>query len=223
MSMGFSGEETRMATVMTRTASQSNLRSAMPRRRFQLLDAMILVAAIAFACGITQGLSYATDGAISWTAMWEVARQNHDGLAGVVEIGAYSLILALPFAGMLSLAVIPLRLMGSRPRWRRLARQPGITAMWAAGLGIALSAVQIGIAAWTGMGEASIYQIVIATHSCISYPGLAVLGAWALLLISKRWRSEMSWVDRMGRVLGFFWILVGVFVPIVVLLCGGLF
>ncbi len=211
-----------MATVMDGAASQSNLRSAMPRRRFQLLDAMILVAAIAFACGITQGLSYATDGAFSWPAIWEAAQSAPDGLAKVVEISAVLLILALPFAGMLSLAVIPVRLMGPRPRCLRLARQPGTTAMWAAGLGIVLSAVQLGIAAWTGLGNLDVYQIMIATHSCISYPGLAVLGAWASLLIARRWRSEKSWVDRMGRVLGFFWILVGVFVPIIILLAGGL-
>ncbi len=210
-----------MATVMTGAASESNLRSAMPRRRFQLLDAMILVAAIAFACGITQGLSYVTDGAFSWTEMWEAARQNHDGFAGVVEIGAYSLILALPFAGMLSLAVIPLGLLGPRPRCRRLARQPGITAMWAAGLGIALSAVQIGIAISTGM-RVFAYQPIIAIHSCLSYPGMAVLGTWASLLLARRWRSEKSWVDRMGRVLGFFWLLIGGLVPIIFLLCGGL-
>jgi hypothetical protein len=211
-----------METAITGSARQSNLISPTRRRPFRLLDAMILVAAVAIACGITQGLNYLTGGGFSWTEMWEATRQNRDGLAGVAVIAFYSLILALPFAAMLSLAVIPLRLIGPRPRIFRLARQPGITAMWAAGLGIALSAAQIVIAvSTTRMGIFS-YEFVIAAHSCTSYPGLAILGAWALLVLARRWRSEESWVDRMGRVLGFFWILIAIFVPTCFLMMANL-
>ncbi len=206
-----------MSAVMGGAASESNLRSQGLPRRFRLLDAMILVAAMGLACGITQSLSYATGGSISWTAILAAIYKMPNGLPKFLEISAGLLILALPFAGMLSLAVIPVRLIGPRPRCARVARQPGITAMWAAGLGIALSAVQIGIAASIGTGFASGYREIIALHSCLSYPGMAVLGTWASLVLARRWRSEKSWVDRMGRVLGFFWILVGVFVPIIIL------
>ncbi len=206
-----------METAMSGSARQSNLISPVPRRPFRLVDAMILVAAVGLACGITQGLSYATGGSISWTAILAEMYKLPNGLSKFVEISASLLILALPFAGMLSLAVIAVRMIGPRPRLLRIARQPGITAMWAAGLGIALSAVQIGIAVSIGTGVASGYREIIAIHSCLSYPGMAVLGTWASLLLARRWRSEKSWVDRMGRVLGFFWILVGVFVPMIVL------
>src|SRR5262249_47713197 len=37
--------------------------------------------------------------------------------------------------------------------------------------------------------------------------GAAVLGAWATLLASGRWRCEASWIERLGRVLGCFWIM----------------
>lgn len=36
--------------------------------------------------------------------------------------------------------------------------------------------------------------------------GLAVACGWMLLLVSGRWRPERSWIDRAGRVLGWFWI-----------------
>jgi hypothetical protein len=217
-------EEASMETAMSGAARQSNLISPVPRRPFRLVDAMILVAAVGLACGITQGLSYSTGGSISWTAVWAEARAAPYGLAKVVEISADLLILTLPFAAMLSLAVIPLWLIGPRLRFGRLAGEPGITAMWAAGFGIALSAAHIGIAALTKMRRPSLelYQIIIVIHSCISYPGIAVLGTWVSSLLARRWRSEKSWVSRMGRVLGFFWVLVGVFVPIVFLLAGGL-
>jgi hypothetical protein len=34
----------------------------------------------------------------------------------------------------------------------------------------------------------------------------AVVVAWVILLLSGRWRSEPSWIDRLGRALGVFWI-----------------
>ena len=39
-----------------------------------------------------------------------------------------------------------------------------------------------------------------------SEPGLAVASAWLLLAIGKRWQSEPSWIDRLGRFMGFYWI-----------------
>jgi hypothetical protein len=30
--------------------------------------------------------------------------------------------------------------------------------------------------------------------------------AWALLAITRRWKSEASWIDRLGRMLGVLWI-----------------
>jgi hypothetical protein len=36
--------------------------------------------------------------------------------------------------------------------------------------------------------------------------GCAVAAAWTVQAISGRWRRKPSWVDRMGRTLGWFWI-----------------
>ena len=36
--------------------------------------------------------------------------------------------------------------------------------------------------------------------------GAAVLGAWSAMAASGRWKSQPSWIDRTGRVLGMFWI-----------------
>ena len=41
-------------------------------------------------------------------------------------------------------------------------------------------------------------------------PGLTVLGAWMALIVGGRWRSDPSWVDRLGRFLGVFWVLMAV-------------
>jgi hypothetical protein len=39
-------------------------------------------------------------------------------------------------------------------------------------------------------------------------PGLAVAGAYLALWSAGLWRPESSWIDRAGRVVGWFWILV---------------
>ena len=41
------------------------------RRRFRLLDAMILMAATALGCGLEQLISHATDGDVSWQTLYE--------------------------------------------------------------------------------------------------------------------------------------------------------
>jgi hypothetical protein len=37
--------------------------------------------------------------------------------------------------------------------------------------------------------------------------GVAVAMGWILLLVSGRWRGERSRINRTGRVLGWFWII----------------
>ena len=36
--------------------------------------------------------------------------------------------------------------------------------------------------------------------------GLVVGGAWLALAMAGRWRAERWWVDRFGRLIGWFWI-----------------
>jgi len=36
--------------------------------------------------------------------------------------------------------------------------------------------------------------------------GFVVSGAWIALALARRWRPERSWVDRLGRAIGVFWI-----------------
>ena len=42
----------------------------------------------------------------------------------------------------------------------------------------------------------------------------AVLGTWSLLICNRRWRPEQSWIDRLGRCLGIYWLGAGLVVPI---------
>ena len=50
------------------------------------------------------------------------------------------------------------------------------------------------------------------------FVGWAVFVTWMTLLIGRRWRAERSWIDRLGRATGVFWILAGSSVVVLFLL-----
>jgi hypothetical protein len=42
----------------------------------------------------------------------------------------------------------------------------------------------------------------------------AVAGIWSLLICDRRWRPEPTWIDRLGRCLGIYWLAAGLAVPV---------
>jgi hypothetical protein len=106
-----------------------------------------------------------------------------------------------------------IRLTPPRPSWMRLTRQPGAVACMVGSVALIL---EIGTAAL-------FYHFVNTTYT--SYNGVwsyvlgldgmrrvasrvsfAVGAAWFLLVIGGRWRAEPSWIDRVGRAVGIFWV-----------------
>jgi hypothetical protein len=210
-----------MATAMSPAGglSRKALNAISTRRRFRLHDALILVAATGVACGLMLAMERVSSGQISWSALPSIFK-SYSRLPGashfqaliyaIIEATFLIFLLALPFAGMWTLALIPIRLTGPRPRFRRLATQPGTMAAFAASLALAIVGIQAGIVLWKASGD-SLYMTFILAAMPV-YPGLAVLFTWFTLLFGRRWRAEPSWIDRMGRALGIFWIVEGVFV-----------
>ena len=39
-----------------------------------------------------------------------------------------------------------------------------------------------------------------------SEPGIAIAACWVLLFPGGRWRTERSWIDLLGRILGVYWL-----------------
>ena len=117
-------------------------------------------------------------------------------------------------------AILLLRLRAPRPRRRRLWCQPGFLACVAA----------VFVFAWKGVGLSLVVAAVVLTANPtleIDYGGLfiqlafmqfsthlaplsnvgeAVLLVWLVTWASGRFRAELSWVDRSGRVLGAVWV-----------------
>jgi hypothetical protein len=137
---------------------------------------------------------------------------------------------ALPVPAMWSIAVFGLNLRRPRRPLRQLARQPGFVACAAVTL---VSVVRLGgfltLMART-IGNRS-YKLSLgfadAFSVSVSYPArvnsatvynstyfvstafgisTSVAAVWLLLAVSRRWRSQPDWLDRFGRVLGFYWV-----------------
>lgn len=179
-----------------------------PARRFTLFDMMVLVAATAVGISLGDGYFRFQEG-LSYLDSSEHARR---GLA--LRAVFYS---GIPTLATLTLALLPMRFVGPRQRFRRVLRSPGMTAGLVAALA---SAVALTRAALDWLSTNTIYGQhgpfgaweLVATRGIglKDVVGLGVVFAWALLWVGGGWRPIADWVDRAGRCLGAVWIAAGV-------------
>jgi len=184
--------------------------AAVNTRRFNLGDALILMAALCV------GLSGIRDRIRTFparTSWWlDEYRRFRDDLASVppmsqedYDFSVRSLVfyvadecqawLISSLVG-LTVAQVLLRLRRPRPEWRTLVRQPGFVACCAGSIGFCIDR------GW----------VPFLRFESIHFPfmtSLAVLLAWSALLGLRRCRGERSWIDRLGRLAGAGWIVAG--------------
>ncbi|WP_435008512.1 hypothetical protein P12x_005719 [Tundrisphaera lichenicola] len=111
-----------------------------------------------------------------------------------------------------SLALIPLRWAGLRPSTSRIARQPGMVAcvatIGAMILGIGLNAAQAAMTLSVDQpGMTYTYSPNYYWYGGTGMIGPVVTGAWVALALGGRWSPERSWIDRLGRLLGAYWVI----------------
>ena len=177
---------------------------------------LILVAAAALGCGLTNAIWSFTEAVISWKELGNAfirlvggpLRPSETQVRLALELSLVQFLLLAPIVAAGSTAVIPIRLTGPRPRWRRLMMQPGLVASLGALPAFCGIAVFWVFCHWHGPrgGWDPTSFILIAPI----FVGLSVLGAWMTLILGGRWRPERSWIDRLGRACGVFWISAGV-------------
>ena len=172
-------------------------------RRFGIIDCMGIVAAAAVAVALTR---YHL-GRIS------IARTPGTAIAHMTRS------VALPLSWM----VVALSAFGRSPG-RRRPRPPGVAAcvgvIVATGISLALW-VNIVITSIPGVGLADepwefITQNIIDPRP----PAFAVGSVWAVLALDRRWRPEPTWLDRLGRILGTYWLADTLGVPLTLRLAG---
>ncbi len=183
-------------------------------RKFTILDSMILVAAVACGFALHRAASSVIASEPKWVGPIPQQPPVVVYLRQVMEWG-------YPLLVPLTLAVLVMRLRRPRPRWRRLLRQPGMAACCAAVVPIVLSLVGLGRLIWIleppepsfTLTSRRVYSIVVVPPIGEIFGamecniGLWVLGACLILILARRWRSERSAIDRLGRIVGIGWIL----------------
>lgn len=111
-----------------------------------------------------------------------------------------------------TLALIPLRLRFPRPQGERLWRQPGWLACAAVVLTLAISITQLlfdilfvlmrfGPSQLDFTSEFRSLMLVLPSKAVFS-----VAAAWATLRMVGGWESEKGWIDRLGRLIGIYWL-----------------
>lgn len=169
------------------------------KRRLSISDGIILVATTAVSLACVREFEMQA-------RLW----QSH-AWARLLQASVWA---ALP----LTLALIPLRLRQPRPWKRHLWRQPG----WLAGIAVAVSLVHFLTLVildeyFSGPRRSRVPDGLLGTGA-LHIPlksSCSVAAIWIALVLSGRWRPEKSWIDRTGRLLGWYWIMY----PIVLKLC----
>jgi hypothetical protein len=104
-------------------------------------------------------------------------------------------------------ALLFLRLLHPRPPLRSAFLQPGTVACAATMIVMILNVVEIGIQVAFGHFN-GIMDAFLAYSSALQQTAkFAVATIWLILALGGQWRSEPSWIDRMGRIIGIFWIM----------------
>lgn len=178
-------------------------REGAEQRRFTLLDGMIVVAAMAVGLDLIRYFDLGFDWEFHSQIWMDPRFFFHSWMIDQLVFQIFQI--AIISAMIATLATLAFRLRRPRPARRRLARQPGMVAVrtvviaWAASvpwlvLGFAGSPVSIALE-----GPVRSLSLVVV------FAGFGVATRWGLLLLSRRWRAEPGWIDRLGRLVGIAW------------------
>jgi hypothetical protein len=183
-----------------------------PRRPFRLLDSMILVAAIAAGCSLTPACARSAQHSVDhW---WLKLVKPEDLIDWLVGAPLALSLLVIPLTAMVMLALIPIRLVGPRPEIRRLVRQPGLNASCALAVAALFSGLPVAAGALVArLSPNEFFSMLLSKWLFLSgtmYGGAAIMASWLTLFVGGRWRAQASWVDRLGRAMAVFWLLVAI-------------
>ncbi len=166
----------------------------MERRRSSLSDGMILIAATAIGLALMRSYFQSVDQVSGGGSRFYNAPLN------VLSVG--------PMLMTWSFALLFLQLRQPGLPLRRIARTTGFGASCATACVIILHFSELGI-------EAMLYptrSTLISNPFCITFVGIpsrvayAIIPVYLLIALSGRWSRSLDWRDRLGKFLGWCWI-----------------
>jgi hypothetical protein len=180
------------------------MRTSTPRK-FTLVDAMVLVAAVGVGFVLIRGY-------LDYLNSRYYRLPDQFTLISLWRYGTFLSRILAPLATSLSLGLWLLRMRKPRPDLRHALRQPGMIACAAAVLGTSLFLVKVLLnKCFLYLSDSGYQQLHDLWLFRLPLNGEIVAVSWILLWISGSWRSEPSWIDRAGRALGVYWIVSGLF------------
>jgi hypothetical protein len=174
------------------------------KRRFSILDSMIVIASVGIGTTIPR-------------AYREVVDTNFDQIGVIMSMEASSLAVVIAWLVIASATVGLLILMSPRCSGRERLRRPGALAMFLAVLTWSflqsqeLLAEYRFVAALGRMRDTGTYGLFISPlMQAYQQAGLVILASWITLATFGRARPGPDWLDRTGCALGWVWIILGV-------------
>ena len=195
-------------------------------RSFSLFDAMILLAATAF--------GMAGSRTILFLGGWLDLDRPTGGWTVVSALNALAraVWLSQSFLAAWAIGLLALTLRRSRPRLRQLFLQPGFVVCIATVLGMIKGTLEL-LARWllfsiTKDEDWWLINTHVVNNPWVSVPlgawfrihdylineseyiGFGIVLAWIILAISGRCRTQRTWLNRIGMILGVLWIVAAV-------------
>jgi hypothetical protein len=187
-------------------------------RFLRISDTLVLVAATGL--GLAGCQVWLSAEHLVWSDLWP--RDSHSVLASLWIAALQSLIVLPVLLLCWTSSVLLLRLLTPHPPRRHLWCQPGFLACvavvfvfaWRVVGFVALFAAEIATAGLANLSHSSfrdvlsglILRLFAPEGNAQGHVGGAVLLVWLVSWAGGRCRSEPSWVDRAGRVLGAAWV-----------------
>ena len=161
------------------------------RRRLNLFDALVLVAATAVGLAVARAFLEALP-----------------SFVGKASLSRYQIAGAAPLLATWSLALPVLAARSPRTPYRRLARRPGFAACFSTAFGLAtasvLSLIETMFSRLSIRGWPLFLVNLVFWSSPLVAPALS--GAWLSMALGGRWLPERDWIGTLGRLLGACWI-----------------
>ncbi|QDV32407.1 hypothetical protein [Tautonia plasticadhaerens] len=169
-----------------------------PTRKFTVLDIMALVAAAAVGLMLARVYQASMDSAVS---------DSNGALTFPLRIRWFGR--PAPLLASLTLALLALRFVAPRPRYRRLVRSPGFAACYGAALGLAITVLTVLLewgTGYLGYSRPRFYPHFLMMRS-VSFSAPSVASAWLVLGLLGEWRHRgRDWIEVGGIVLGVGWL-----------------
>jgi hypothetical protein len=164
-------------------------------RRFNLIDGMLLIAAIGEGLALRRFLGL-DDRSPYFMPGMSLLQKVFNGF----ELAANE---SLPFLFTVTVNVLAMRLRKPRETLIRIARQPGYVACVVSSLMSVFILISV-CPLFFFLSQQS--AIGVFGYVCGAMSGCAVTGAWLAMAVGRRCRPLPSWIDRLGRLCGIAWI-----------------